>query len=110
MVQGRDREMQFNPGGDYPPRETGSPAAQPRSPKSRLLIIVAREEHDLCAYMTRLVAEDENVQVLLDRRRPVSIHMPEPREADRRCPQKMENDLRYRPFVIAREQGSSVLS
>ena len=96
--------------GDYPPRESWSPAAQPSLAGGRILLIVAREEPELCAYMTRLVAEDENVQVLLDRRRHASIFETEGCEADRRRPQKMETDLRYRPFMIVRAQDSPVLS
>lgn len=71
---------------------------------ARYLLIVARDQPDLCDYLMRDFAADEEVQVLLDRRqgerrqhrRP---HEPERRRADRRQ-RGVDKDLRSRSFVI----------
>jgi hypothetical protein len=66
---------------------------------------VARDQTDLWQALTRCFAADESVQVLFDRRnweRRQRIQMcePERREADRRRPISIENDLRRRSFVV----------
>ena len=79
--------------------------------KVRCLLIVAREQPDLWHHLTRDFAGDEGVQVILDRRRRerrqrVQTSESERRRSDRRRQASIDNDLRYRSFVILhRQQG-----
>ena len=77
--------------------------------KARCLFIVARNQPDLWHHLSRDFAGDEGVQVFLDRRRGeqrqrLQLHEWERRRADRRRQASIDNDLRYRSFVIVHEQ------
>lgn len=77
--------------------------------RARCLFIVARNQPDLWHHLSRDFAGDDDVQVLLDRRRGerrqrLQQHEPERRRADRRRQASIDNDLRYRSFVILHEQ------
>ena len=90
------------------PRESRSLEAQPTRNKVRCLFIVARDQPDLWHHLKRDFAEEE-VQVILDRRRGdrrqrVEAQEPERRRADRRRQPSVDNNLRYRSFVIVHEQ------
>ena len=79
----------------------------------RYLLIVTRNQPDLWRYLKDNFAGDAKVEVILDRRlaerrQRVQPHDPERRQADRRRP-GLDNDLRYRSLVIAR-QPQGVLS
>ena len=69
----------------------------------RCLFIVARDQPGLWDHLRRDFAEDEEVQVILDRRRD-----PERRRAGRRRPPSIDTDLRYRSFVILHEQQGAL--
>ena len=74
----------------------------------RCLFIVARDQPDLWHHLRQDFAEDEEVRVILDRRRGerrqhVRAHEPERRGADRRRA-TIDTDLRYRSFVILHQQ------
>ena len=71
----------------------------------RLLFIVARDQPDLWHHLRQDFARDEEVEVLLDRRRGerrqrVQAYEPERRRADRRRQSSVDKELRYRSFVI----------
>lgn len=90
------------------PRESGSLEAQPTRNKVRCLFIVARGQPDLWHHLKQDFAEEE-VQVILDRRRGdrrqrVEAQEPERRRADRRRQPSIDNNLSYRSFVIVHEQ------
>lgn len=90
------------------PVQRGSLKAQAAG-KVRCLFIVARNQPDLWHHLSRDFAEDDDVQVLLDRRRGerrqrLQQHESERRRADRRRRASIDNDLRYRSFVILHEQ------
>ena len=75
----------------------------------RCLFIVARGQPDLWHRLRRDFGEDEGIQVILDRRRDdrrqsVQAREPERRRAGRRRQPSIDNDLRYRSFVILHEQ------
>jgi hypothetical protein len=79
----------------------------------RCLFIVAREQPDLWHRLRRDFAEDEEIQIILDRRRDerrrgVRAYDPERRRANRRRPRSIGNDLRYRSFVILHEQQGAL--
>ena len=79
----------------------------------RCLFIVARDQPDLWHHLRQDFAEDEEVQVILDRRRDerrqgVQAHDPERRRAGRRRPPSVDTDLRYRSFVILHEQQGAL--
>ncbi len=91
------------------PVQRSSLEAQSTREKVRCLFIVARNQPDLWHYLRRDFAGDEEVQVVLDRRRGerrqrVLPHEPERRQADRRRYPNTDSDLRYRSFVIIHEQ------
>ena len=91
------------------PVEMRSPKAQPTADRIRCLFIVARNQTDLWHYLRRDFAGDEEVQVLLDRRRGDrrqrhQVQEPERRRTDRRRQPSVDNDLRYRSFVILHQQ------
>ena len=76
--------------------------------KVRCLFIVARDQPDLWHHLRRDFAEDEEVQVVLDRRRGerrqrVQAHDLERRQTGRRLV-SIDRDLRYRSFVILHQQ------
>ena len=90
------------------PIQSGSLKAQAVG-KVRCLFIVARGQPDLWHHLTRDFAGDEEVQVLLDRRRGerrqhLQPNEPERRRSDRRRQPSIDNDLRYRSFVILHQQ------
>jgi hypothetical protein len=67
----------------------------------RLLFIVARDHLELWHHLKRDFAQDEAVEVILDRRRGgrrqrVQIREPERRRADRRRRSGIDKDLHYR--------------
>lgn len=75
----------------------------------RLLFIVARDHPELWHHLRRDFGDDEEVQVILDRRRgerrcQIRAREPERRRADRRRPPAIEKDLRYHSFVIIDQQ------
>jgi len=79
----------------------------------RCLFIVARDQPGLWDHLRRDFAEDEEVQVILDRRgdeRRLSVQArdPERRQAGRRRPPSIDTDLRYRSFVILHEQQGAL--
>jgi hypothetical protein len=79
----------------------------------RCLFIVARDQPDLWHRLRRDFAEDEEVRIILDRRRDerrgsVRAYDPERRQANRRRPRSIGNDLRYRSFVILHEQQGAL--
>ena len=78
----------------------------------RFLFIVARAQPHLWDQLRRDFAGDDEVQVILDRRRrerrqSVRAHDPERRQAGRRRP-SIDTDLRYRSFVILHEQQGAL--
>ena len=82
-------------------------------PPVRCLFIVARDQPDLWRHLTQDFAEDQEVQVILDRRgderrRSVQARDPERRQAGRRRPPSIDTDLRYRSFVILHEQQGAL--
>ena len=75
----------------------------------RYLLIVAHNQPDLWHYLKQNFAGDEKVEVILDRRRGerrrrVQAHEPERRQADRRRQPGIDETLRYRSFLIIRQQ------
>lgn len=78
----------------------------------RLLFVVARDQPNLWDHLRGDFANDEEVEVILDRRleerrRRVQTLEQERRRTDRRQPH-IENDLRYRSFVIVHEQQGAL--
>jgi len=74
----------------------------------RYLLIVARNQPDLCHYLKNNFAGDEKVEVILDRRRGdrrqrIQPHELERRRGERRHQPGTEKDLNYRSFVIVRQ-------
>ena len=91
------------------PVEIRSLKARPMGGKVRCLFIVARNQPGLWHYLRRDFAEDEEIQVLLDRRRGdrrqrYQGQEPERRRSDRRRQPSIDNDLRYRSFVVLHQQ------
>jgi hypothetical protein len=91
------------------PIESTSPEGQSTWRRVRGLIIVARDQPDLWASLTQHFVWNEDVQVLLDRRRRdrrqrVQTLGQERRGADRRRPPRIETDVRFRQFVIVRPE------
>jgi hypothetical protein len=90
------------------PVEEGSP--NPQSTKRvRVLIVVARHQPELWQALKRRFTENEDVQVLLDRRRGERgvwdrTNEMNQRGSDRRRPPSIETDILYRQYVIARAQ------
>jgi len=73
------------------------------------LLIVARNQPDLCRYLTNNFAGDEKVEVILDRRlgqrrQRVQPHELERRKGERRRQPSLDKDLTYRLFVIVRQR------
>ena len=78
----------------------------------RCLFIVARAQPDLWRHLQEDFAGDEEVQVLLDRRRGerrqrVQTQDAERRRRDGRQP-SIDRDLRYRSFVILHQEQGAV--
>lgn len=91
--------------------KTAVTSQKPSTPGDRVcyLLIVARQAPDLYDYLTRAFAEDEKVQVLLDRRRTerrwrVEAHEPERRQAERRRQPSIDNALSVRGVVMMRKR------
>ena len=82
----------------------------------RTLIIVARDEPELCQSLKEQFAADEAVEVILDRRldeRRQAIQQWEPdrrRGVDRRRPWRIETDVRSRRYVIIGPQPRTLLT
>jgi hypothetical protein len=77
------------------------------------LIIVARDQAELCHVLAREFASNPRVQVLLDRRhwerrRRIQVLELDRRGADRRHPTCPEHDVRQRSFVIIRRQDGTL--
>lgn len=71
----------------------------------RDMVIVARDQPDLWQYLLQEFAEDEEVQVLLDRRQgerrqQVQRCESERRGANRRRGVTTDTDLQYHPFIL----------
>ena len=91
------------------------PKNQLASDRIQTLIIVARDQADLCGYLTRHFHEFKRVQVLLDRRqgdrrRQVQRHEPERRRVERRWPLTSDTDLRSRPFMVVVPEPTTLQS
>lgn len=76
--------------------------------RTRCLFIVARNQPDLWQHLKRDFADDDQIQVIVDRRRGErrqrrELYGPERRRMDRRRA-TLDRDLRYRSFVIIHEQ------
>lgn len=76
--------------------------------RTRCLFIVARNQPDLWQHLKRDFADEDQIQVIVDRRRGErrqrrEPHGPERRRSDRRRA-TIDRDLRYRSFVIVHEQ------
>ena len=85
------------------PVEDGSTKPNPVG-KLRFLIVVARDQPEVCQALTRHFKGNEEVQVLPDRRRGEWLSRDRTNEIDRRRPPSIETDVRYRQYVIARAQ------
>ena len=88
--------------------ESRSLEARPTRDRVRCLFIVARDQPDLWHNLRRDFAGDEEVQVVLDRRRGEQQqhrqrHEPDRRQGGRRRA-TIDTDLRYRSFVVIHEQ------
>ena len=75
----------------------------------RALVVVTRNQPDLWQSLTRHLAANEDVQVLLDRRQGerrqrVQTYELDRRGLDRRRPPRIENDVCSRQYVIVRPQ------
>ena len=79
------------------------PVPEPTAGNLRCLIVVRREEPELCEYLRKFTAE-EDVQILVDRRRAGTVVGSERLEADRRQPLSKEKDLRSRQYIIVSPQ------
>jgi hypothetical protein len=80
---------------------------QPPAKWVRSLIIVSREQPDLWQTLTREFGQSEEIQVILDRRqgerrRDPRITLADRRGPDRRNLSRIEDDLRYRQYVLVR--------
>ena len=74
------------------------PSSSPRQANPRCLIVVRRDEPELCEHLRQL-AEDVEVKVFLDRRRD-SVLAAEGIECDRRRPTSIERDVNSRQYII----------
>ncbi len=77
------------------------------------LIIVARDQPNLCFAIQRQFAAYTRVQVLQDRRRSerrqrFQWYEPERRRVDRRRPLRIENDLYWRQYLIVHVQQDAI--
>ena len=90
------------------PIEPESLSAATRPVRVRSLFVVARGQVELWRQLTRDFAEDEEVRVVLDRRRGERRQRDEPRLPDRwvhdRRGLDAQGDLRCQPFVIIRQR------
>ncbi len=91
------------------PVQRSSLEAHPAPDRIRCLFIVARDQSDLWHSLRRDFGVDAGVRVLLNRRRGerrqrIQAHAFERRRADRRRQPSIDNNLRYRSFVIVHEQ------
>lgn len=80
---------------------------------TRYLLIVARDQLSLCEYLTRAFSSDEQVQVLLDRRRGErrqlpQAHAPERRRGERRAQQGIGRGALGAPVTIFRLERAIV--
>ena len=75
--------------------------------KVRYMLIVARNQPDLCDYLIRNFTGDEKVQVLLDRRRGQRRQRVQPHEPERRQAERRRQPGSHPPsdwFVVVRRQ------
>ncbi len=81
---------------------------QPTSDKVRCLFIVGRDQPDLWDHLRKDFGEDQEVRVILDRRRGERRQCVQPPRRERRWDDRRrastDTDLRYRSFVIIHEQ------
>lgn len=70
---------------------------------ARFLFVVAQGNYRLYDYLERELAGEEDVEVIMDRRRHMDPHEPERRAVPR------ENDLPAHEFVIIRQHGLIVI-
>ena len=108
-------ELAFTTAGVRMSEESGPPKCQLANDRIQTLIIVARDQADLCGYLTRHFHEFKRVQVLLDRRqgdrrRQVQRHEPERRRVERRWPLTSDTDLRSRPFMVVVPEPTTLQS
>ena len=83
--------------------------AQPMARTIRCLFVVTQDQPDLWHRLRRDFREDPGIQVVLDRRKGerrqrAQTHEREQRRIDRRRHASVDNELRYRSFVIIHEQ------
>jgi hypothetical protein len=90
-------------GGNGVPESRRDLKPEPQPVHPRCLIVVRRDEPELCEYL-RALAGKEDVEILLDRRRDRTVLGADRREIDRRQPLSMEKDLRYRQYIIVSPQ------
>lgn len=88
--------------------------AQSSAAKVHSLVIVAGDQPDLWQALVGQFAGNTNVQVLQDRRRwgrrqRVQTCEPDRRGQDRRRPPRLEDDVRYRSFVIIPQRQGVLL-
>ncbi len=81
----------------------------------RTLIIVARDEPELCQSLKEQFAADRDVQVILDRRlaarrQAIQQWAQDRRGPDRRGPWRIETDVRTRRYVIIGPQPRPFLT
>ncbi len=80
---------------------------RPTGGRVKSLIIVARDRPDLWQALTEEFGVYKDIVILLDRRQgerrqAVQPHTPDRRRADRRSLPRIEEDVRYRQYVIIR--------
>jgi hypothetical protein len=97
------------------PAENTSPAAQPTRTSVRARVIVAQDQPCLFRSLRVHLAANEDIEVLFDRRlwerrQQVQTYDSDRRGSDRRQPMRIENDVRYRKYVIVRAQHGSHLN
>ena len=85
------------------PLENGLPESQPIM-RARFLIVVARDQPEVLQALTRRFAENEEVQVFLDRRQAAWRPGERTDEIEQRRPLSIETDVNYRQYVIVRAQ------
>ncbi len=96
------------------PVQTSSLHTRPTGGGVRCLFIVARDQPDLWHHLKQDFAQDEEIHVVLDRRRGERRRHMQPHEPDRRQGGRrrvtIDTDLRYRSFVILHEQEGRLLA
>jgi hypothetical protein len=85
----------------------GASNVQPTDKAVRGLIIVSRDQPDLWEALTQEFGRSEEIQVILDRRqgerrKEERLGATDRRGADRRSISRIEDDLRFRQYVLVR--------